>query len=230
MLLLLVAALATTPSQAAPLAALGPIPRGTVRVFLVRHGQALSNLDPRPRLPLEELDHLTEHGRNQTEHAAALLRGQGVKQLLSSPAGRAQETAAILAKALATGRATIDPRLRPMEMGRSAAGQPLRWDEREAEWKAGRDPVPSGGESLRQVADRLINLLDALARDRAGQGVVLVSHGEVIAALVGALRAAPVAEWEELGLGNGSVTVVEAAAGRLPRLGPLNVPAEAPGP
>ena len=126
-----------------------------------------------------------------------------------------------------TGEAPAEPRLRPLEMGRSADGNSLGWDEREAEWKAGRDPQPAGGESLRQVADRLTQLMGALARERAGQAAVLVSHGEVIAALVGALRGLPVAEWEELSLGNGSVTVVEAASGKAPKLVLVNVSAEA---
>ncbi len=40
-------------------AALEPVPADTVRVFLIRHGQALSNLDPKPSLPPDELDLLT---------------------------------------------------------------------------------------------------------------------------------------------------------------------------
>jgi probable phosphoglycerate mutase len=224
--LLLLAALDAAPAKPGPLANLGPIPKDAVRVFLVRHGQALTNLSPRPKLPLEELDHLTELGRAQTERTAALLRDQSVRVVLGSPAGRARETAAIFQKAFATGEAPAEPRLRSLEMGRSAEGKSLGWDEREAEWKAGRDPQPEGGESLRQVADRLIQLIDALARERAGQAAVLVSHGEVIAALVGALRGLPVAEWEELSLGNGSVTVVEAAPGKPAKLRLVNVSAE----
>ncbi len=111
-------------------------------MFLVRHGQALSNLNPRPKLPLEELDHLTELGRAQTERTAGLLRDQGVRLVLSSPAGRARETAVIFQKAFATGAAAAEPRLRPLEMGRSAEGKALGWDEREAEWKAGATPSP----------------------------------------------------------------------------------------
>ena len=42
---------------------------------------------PRPKLPPEELDHLTPLGRTQTERAAALLREQRVRLVLSSPAG-----------------------------------------------------------------------------------------------------------------------------------------------
>jgi probable phosphoglycerate mutase len=221
--LLLLVALDSAPAKPGPLAALRPLPADTVRVFLLRHGQALSNLEPRPKLPPEELDHLTPLGRTQTERAAALLRSQSVRLVLSSPAGRARETATILQKAFATDEAPVETRLRSLEMGRSPGGQPLGWGEREAEWKAGRDPQPPGGESLQQVAGRLTELIATLAREHAGQAVVVVSHGEVVATLVGALQGRPVAEWEALGLKNASVTVVEASAGKPPKLVLVNV-------
>ena len=221
--LLLLVAIEAVPVKPGPLATLGSVPKDTVRVFLVRHGQALSNLNPRPKLPPEELDHLTALGRTQTARATALLRDQGIRQVLTSPAGRARETAAMLQDALATGGPIVEPRLRPLEMGRSAAGQPLGWDEREAEWKAGRDPQPPGGESLQQLAARLTDLLGLLARERGGQAVVLVSHGEVIAALAGALQGLPAYEWENLSLENASLTVVEAPAGKPPKLVLVNV-------
>jgi broad specificity phosphatase PhoE len=71
---------------------------------------------------------------------------------------------------------------------------------------------------LHQVADRLTELIASLAREHAGQAVVLVSHGEVIAALVGSLRGSPIGNWEDVEVRNGSVTVVEAAAGERPKL------------
>ena len=208
------------------LAALGPVPAGTVRLFLVRHGQALSNLDPKPKLPPAELDHLTELGRSQSAAAAALLRDQGVRLVLSSPVGRARETAEILQKELGVKETRVEPRIRSLELGRSAAGKALGWDERQVEWSAGRDPQPPGGESLRQVADRQLELIASLARERAGQAVALVSHGEVIAALAGALQGGPAHKWEELSLENASVTVVEASAGKPPRLVLVNVSAD----
>jgi probable phosphoglycerate mutase len=220
--LLLLGAL-QSPQTAASLAGLGPIPAGTVRLFLIRHGQALSNLDPKPNLPPAELDHLTALGRTQTTGAAAQLRDQGVRLVLTSPVGRARETAEILEKELGSAEVRIEPRIRSLELGRSATGKPLSWDDRQAEWSAGRDPQPPGGESLRQVADRQLEVVRALARERSGQAVVLVSHGEVIAALVGALRGGPAHKWEDLRLANASLTVVEASGGPLPRLVLVNV-------
>jgi probable phosphoglycerate mutase len=221
--LLLVSALDSAAARSGPLAALRPLPADTLRVFLVRHGQALSNLDPKPRLPPGGIDHLTALGRTQTDRAVALLRDEHVRLVLTSPAGRARETGAILQKAFGADGGPVEPRLRSLEMGRSDAGQPLGWSEREAEWKAGRDPQPPGGESLQQVARRMTDLLSSLGTERGGQAVAFVSHGEVIAALVGALRARPVAEWEAQSLQNASVTVVEASAGQPPKVVLVNV-------
>ena len=205
-------------AKPASIAALGPVPAGTVRLFFVRHGQALSNLDPKPKLPPAELDHLTELGRSQSTAAAALLRDQGVRLVLSSPVGRARETAELLQKELGVSETRVEPRIQSLALGRSATGKSLVWDDRQTEWSAGRDPQPPGGESLRQVADRQLELVGTLARERAGQAVVLVSHGEVIAALVGSLQGGPTHKWEELSLKNASVTVVEATVGEPPRL------------
>lgn len=45
---------------------LGPAPAGTLRVYLLRHGQAYSNLQPTPPGPPGSLDRLTPLGREQT--------------------------------------------------------------------------------------------------------------------------------------------------------------------
>jgi broad specificity phosphatase PhoE len=65
-----------------PLAALGPVPIRTVRVYLVRHGQALSNLEPPPppSAAPQGLDHLTPLGEAQAraevgERVMALVKG-----------------------------------------------------------------------------------------------------------------------------------------------------------
>ena len=141
------------------LAALPPLPSGALRVYLVRHGQALSNLDPVPDLPPAELDHLTALGTRQAEAVGRALVGRGVTSVLTSPASRARETAEGIARALGLARAR----------GRAAA----------AAHGARR------GESMARVGDRVDGLVRALARSRRGTGVVLVAHGEVLAAYLG---------------------------------------------
>lgn len=195
--------------------ALGGLPAlhsGSLRVCLVRHGQALSNLDPAPDLPLEQLDHLTALGTLQAEAVGRALAGLGATNVLTSPASRARETAEGISRALGTGPPTVEPRLRPMELGRGRDGRALTWEDRAAEWEAGRDPSPRDGESLERVADRVSELVRALARSRRGTVVVLVAHGEVIGAYLGHIRGTPAAKRYPPGLANGSVTVVDVAA------------------
>ena len=159
------------------------LPSGAVRVFLVRHGQALSNLDPAPSLPPAELDHLTPLGERQAEAAGRALVARGVASVLTSPAGRARETAESLSRGLGLAPPGIDPRLRPKEPG----------------------------ESVAVVGDRVDHLVRALARSRRGTGVVLVAHGEVLTAYLDRFRGASAPRRDPKSLATGSITVVDVA-------------------
>ena len=192
-----------------PLAVLGPVPAGTVRVYLVRHGQALSNLDPPPSVAPRGLDHLTPLGERQADRVGELLAGKGVTLVVTSPAGRAQESAEKIAAALGGIPVRVEPRLRPLDLGTDTAGKPLGWDAREAEWKAGRDPVPAGGESMAQVGQRAAAVVKDLKSQAAGSSVVLVAHGEVITSFIGEVRGTPPARRYPPRLANASMTVVE---------------------
>jgi len=187
-----------------------PAPQeGGLRVYLIRHGQALSNLQPRPALPEAQLDHLTELGTRQAESAGRALAGRGVASVLSSPAGRARETADAVARAAGGVPVAIDPRLQPLALGRAPDGRALEWDERIDEWNAGRDPSPRDGESLAAVGDRVAGLVRELASSRPGASLVLVAHSEVIGAYLGRVRGTKPAERYPPGIANGSITVVD---------------------
>lgn len=199
-------------------AALGPVPGDSVRVYLVRHGQAYSNLDPEPALPPEQLDRLTDLGREQSQAAARFLKGRGVVAVISSPAGRARETAEVLRRSLGLGEASSEARVRPLDLGRASDGAPLDWDQRIAEWEAGRDPSPPGGESLEQLGRRVLELVGSLRPAHAGSSVVLVAHSEVIGAFIGALEGRPgAASWPPK-IPNGSLTVVDLGPAGPPRV------------
>jgi broad specificity phosphatase PhoE len=192
--------------------ALPALQSGALRVYLVRHGEALSNLDPAPQLPPEQLDHLTALGTRQSEAVGRALGGRGVSSVFTSPASRARETAEAVARTLGIAAPGVEPRLRPMALGRAPDGRTLAWKERAAEWEAGRDPRPPEGESMDGVGDRLSGLVRALARSRRGTSVVLVAHGEVIGAYLGHVLGIAPAKRYPPGLGNGSITVVDVVA------------------
>lgn len=188
---------------------LPPAAPDTLRVVLVRHGQAFTNLDPEPDLPPEQLDRLTALGHTQARAAGEALRGLGVKYVVSSPMGRARETAAEIAGVLVLPGVTVDARLRPLEMGQSADGQQLDVKERWAEWKAGRDPVPLQGESLEQVSERVLALMREQQAAFGAGSVVLVAHSEVIGTVIGKLRGVPAPQRFPPAVPNCSLTVVD---------------------
>lgn len=178
-----------------PMAALGPVPAGAARVYLIRHGQALSNLvpPPPPDAAPRGTDHLTALGESQARKVGAVLAGRGVTLVLTSPAGRARETADKIASTLGLAPVRVETRLRPMDLGTDASGKALSWEDRES--------------------------------------VVAVAHGEVIAALVGALTATPPAQIYPPRLANASITVVEARPdGRVALLFSNHVPPGMPSP
>jgi broad specificity phosphatase PhoE len=187
-------------------------PSGALRVYLVRHGQALSNLDPAPNLPPERLDHLTKLGARQAEAVGRVLSGRGISSVYSSPASRARETAVAVARVLGIEAPSVEARLEPMLLGHNPDGRALVLKERIAEWEAGRDPTPAQGESMERVGDRVGELVRALARSRRGTSVVLVAHSEVIGAYLGRVRGTPPPKRYPPGLANGSITVVDVVA------------------
>ena len=224
--LLAMVLLAQAPSPA-PVA----VPADTLRVYLVRHGQALSNLQPPPALPEAGLDHLTSEGREQARQAGQALARLGVSLVVTSPAGRARETAAAMRAEIHGARVRVEPRLRPMDRGRNAEGRELSGEERAAEWKAGRDPVPTGGESLDQAGQRALALIESLAREGRGRSVAVVSHSEVIGSLLGRLEGKPAFERYPPGLANGAISLVEVAGTNPPVIVFRNrPPAEVSGP
>jgi probable phosphoglycerate mutase len=199
-------------AAADPLAGLPPPAAGTVRVYAVRHGQANSNLDPQPDLPPAELDRLTPLGHQQSHAVGEALAARGVTLILTSPLRRARQTASDIRSVLRRPAVRVEPDLRPLEVGRSATGEPLAFEDRLAEWKTGRDPTPPGGESLTEVGRRVLAVATRLARSGRRGGVVFVAHSEVIAAFLGLVRGQPGAASYPPGVKNGSISVVDVPA------------------
>lgn len=200
-----------TAGWGADLAALGPVPKDGLRVVLVRHAQALSNLSPRPDLSPEELDHLTPLGREQAEAVGRALQSLAIDELLTSPAGRAIETTEIVGAALGV-EGRVERGVRPLELGRAQDGSPLAWEARQAAWQAGRDPRPPAGESLVDLGERVRDVVHAAQGAHGGGIVVLVAHSEVIGAFIGLVQEAPPSDRLDVHVANGSLSVVDADA------------------
>ena len=156
-----------------------------LRVYVVRHAQAWKNVPPSARphaMSDDELDALTPAGLARATALGHELAGKGIAAVYTSPARRAQQTAQAIATALGLGPPIVDEALRTLDTGRDAeAGSGMA---RTKSWKAGRDPRPAGGESLADGNARATAALKAIAAQRPGEAIAVVTHGEIASSLI----------------------------------------------
>ena len=115
---------------------------------------------------------LSEHGREQARKLGARRRDDGIAAVYASDLGRAVETAEI---AFSDSGIPVhyDARLRECNYG-ELNGMPSAELERE---RSGRIDVPyPGGESYRDVVERVHDFLDDLSREYDGKRILLIGH------------------------------------------------------
>ena len=157
-----------------------------LRVYLVRHAESKKNVVHLPWTPEEELDTLTDEGRRQAVAIGDFLNDKGIVAILSSPAGRTRETAKAIGQV--TGLKAgyeVDPAFASLRGGTSEDGNQVTWAWREKQWALGQDPRPEGGESLADGESRAKAAVKKLAEKFPEKSVVIVSHGDICAALLG---------------------------------------------
>ncbi len=197
-------------------APLGAEPRSEpiVRVYVVRHAAAWKNVSARLRPPgmtEAQLDSLTGDGLAQATAAGTRLAGAGVTRVVSSPAQRARQTADAIAGVLGTGPIEVSTAFQPLQHGASHDAANYSW--RTRNWKRGADPRPPGGESLGDGLARASGFLDAIGRDTPGTTLVVVTHGEITAALLSqAAGVSPLAGYARHFVGEGTISDIAIGA------------------
>jgi len=163
-------------------------------LYLVRHGETEWNRQRRIQ-GLTDIP-LNDTGREQARLTGMLLTRRPVSRVVSSPLGRARETAEIIAAQLGLG----EPELRDAFVERNY-GDAEGLDFHEIDVRYPPDVEVPGREPREDVAARVIPALQALAAEYTGEAIVVVSHG-------GAIRAALMTAEPKRGFGpitNGSV-------------------------
>ena len=157
------------------------------RIYWVRHGEVETAWRGKLYGALDVP--LSDAGKAQAETSAALLSGVHLDQLWSSTLERARFGAEAIARARTRDDAPLDVRTDPdlIELDRGAwAGLTFEELERRepgafAAWRADpEDRRPPGGESLNDLADRVLRAVDRLAAELDGGGAAVVAHGWVI--------------------------------------------------
>lgn len=192
-------------------------------VYYVRHGENRANLTG--ELSHRVVDHpLTALGRRQASMVAEALAAVPVSgPVVTSPLHRATQTAAVTADRLGV-PVVVDERLREVDVGvldgRSDAQARQTYDTIQHAWRAGEyDRRYPGGESGRELVERLHAALLDVVSSHPGGSLVVVGHGAI--ARVG-LRGIGVAGAEAIvdDMANCSVTELRL---RLAESGPLRL-------
>jgi broad specificity phosphatase PhoE len=174
------------------------------RLILVRHGESEGNatrtFTHSPEVPL------TDPGREQARRSGEVLRDRfQVVRLISSPFRRAHQTAEIISAVLSL-PIEVEEDVREQHLGElhgqpyeSALASPGFSDLPVWEWR------PPGGETLCEVRDRAVPVIERVARAHPTNDVAVVCHGGTIVALWSHVAAS----WEKtLPVRNGDLLVV----------------------
>jgi len=161
----------------------GTLPRvtltGGTRLYLIRHGET-----PRRGYCNGHLDEtLTANCIADIEAVADRLKGAGIAALYASDLKRATQSAEILGCILNI-RPIISPPLREKCFGQWEGLSQAEIQQRfPSEWEAWvqnpGDAKPRGGESFREVASRVLPVIEQIIKRHLGERVAIVAHGGV---------------------------------------------------
>lgn len=160
---------------------------------------------------------LSPEGLRQAEALAERLEGSSIRSLYSSPLERARATAAPIAGRLGLELQTADE-LNEIDFGewtnRSLVDLREREDWRRFNILRSSTPIP-GGEAMIEVQGRMLRLVERLCASHPEQAVALVSHGDVIKAMLVHYLGVPLDLLQRIEISPASISIV-----RIERYGP----------
>lgn len=148
------------------------------RYFVMRHGEARSNVEDFVNSNNEIENHLTEEGKKQAAATAKELASLGIDLIVASPLTRTQETARIVARELGLPESAImtDTRIAETHFGEKN-GKPMEeWQAAFATLSDKFNTAVVGGETYTQVYARVGDFLFDIERRYAGKRVLIVTH------------------------------------------------------
>lgn len=147
------------------------------KLYLLRHGQTEFNVK---KLVQGRCDSpLTDLGRKQAGMAAAWLKGHDAvpDKVVSSPLGRAMDTAQLVATELLGPDAAVEPCEGIIERCYGSFEEGPHDALPTDVWDPGEDLVPFGGEGSRALQERMVGTLTNLMGSEGIETLLAVSHG-----------------------------------------------------
>jgi broad specificity phosphatase PhoE len=157
---------------------------------------------------------MTERGRAEIASQAERLAGEKIAAIYASPLQRTRESAEIVAARLGLPIEFRDDLLE-LDFGEwtGATFDSIRADPRWQAWSTQRSlaAIP-GGESMRAVQQRVVAALLELNERHLHETVVLVSHGDVIRAVLLFALGMPLDLYNRIEIGQGSISTINIGA------------------
>jgi broad specificity phosphatase PhoE len=196
------------------------------RWFLVRHGETDWNVEGRAQGQMHVP--LNDKGLAQAEAIAARLRPMRFTDVYASDLRRVTQTAEPIMRGRDVPLVTL-PALRERGFGEweglTFTEMEARFPERYAELFSGGDSsAPPGGESERQLYERVAAGVDRLREQHGGDdaNLLVVAHGGSLCAAIVRLLGLPSGGMERFSAGNCGLSIVTVYEGGFATLGLLN--------
>ena len=158
---------------------------------------------------------LSERGRVEIATVAERLAAADIRAIYASPLERTVESATIVAARLGLSVA-LREELIELDFGEWTGWtfEQIRADPRWEPWRTQRSlaTIP-GGESMRQVQRRAVEAMLAIGEAHADDNVVLVSHGDVIRAMLVFALGMPLDFFNRIEVAQGSLSTIRIDAG-----------------
>ncbi len=188
-----------------------------MNLFLVRHGEILSNL--RKVYAGRSSEPLTERGGQQAYETAKKLGSMNIHALYTSPMKRAIETAEIIGSVIGKEYKIMDE-LREMKLGQwegmseSEIAQlyPKKWElwlTRPAEL------ILPDRETLDEILRRSLNGIKKIIDNHLGQNIVIVTHVAIIRVLLLWHKKMDLSLYKTVNIPNGRIFKLEISDGRI---------------
>jgi len=156
--------------------------------------------------------HLGVEGRMQAERLAARLQREPIIAIHASPRERAQETAAAVAAARAVEGVVTEPALDEVDFGKSWEGKSfevLQQDPLWQKWNSVRSLArTAAGERMIDIEGRALGMIERLTMRYVDSAIALVSHSEIIKAIVSQVLGLPTDAWTRFEISPASITTI----------------------
>ena len=153
------------------------------RYYMMRHGEAESNLTQSIRSSVDTTDALTARGKEQLATAVKAVQGKNIDLIVASPLMRTKQSAQLIKEALGLSddQLVFDDRLIELQAGEMLEGK--TWSEYQAQFASEERAfvdLPPEGENRMDVVRRTADWLFQTDKQYQGKNILVVSHLSVL--------------------------------------------------